>query len=96
MQLAKAQVSVGIGVNIGTPVHRVVVERPYYYDDFGRVVYYERPVYATRYYARPVYRTRYYTRPVYRNVVVYNKHYYHGRGPGRGWGHGHGHGHGRH
>jgi hypothetical protein len=51
MQLAKAQVRVGIGVHIGTPVR--YVERPYYYDDYDRVVYYDRPV--RRYYGRPVY-----------------------------------------
>jgi hypothetical protein len=87
MQFAKAQVRVGIGVNIGTPVR--YVERPYYYDDYDRVVYYDRPVAVRRYYDRPVYRTRYYNRPVYRQVV-YREH-----GHGRGWGNGHGGGHGR-
>jgi hypothetical protein len=86
-QFAKAQVSVGIGVNLGAPVR--VIERPYYYDDYDRVVYYDRPV--RRYYARPVYRARYYERPVYRRQVVYREHYRdHGGGHGRGRGHGHG------
>jgi hypothetical protein len=78
-QFAKAQVSVGIGVNLGAPVR--VIERPYYYDDYDRVVYYERPV------------RRYYARPVYRRQVVYREHY---RGHGGGHGRGRGHGHGRH
>ena len=95
-QLAKAQVRVGIGVNIGAPVR--YVERPYY-DDYGQVVYYDRPVvhryyerpvyFRPRYYERPVYfRPRYYNRPVYRQVV-YRENFYHGRG------HAYGHGHGR-
>jgi hypothetical protein len=85
MQLAKAQVRVGIGINLGTPVR--YVERPYYYDDYDRVVYYNRPV--RRYYGRPVY----YNRPVYRHVV-YREHGFRGRGWGNG--HGGGRGHGRH
>jgi len=84
-QFAKAQVRVGIGVNIGTPVR--YVERPVYYED-PAPVYYERPVVVRRYYApRAVYRTRYYERPVYRHVVY--------RERGHGWGRGHGRGHGR-
>ncbi|GGH02783.1 hypothetical protein [Mucilaginibacter phyllosphaerae] len=88
-QFAKAQVRVGIGVHIGTPVR--YVERPYYDDDYNRVVYYDRPVVVRRVYARPVYRERYYERPVYRQVVYRER----GWGRGRGWGHGHGRGHGR-
>ncbi|TSD67462.1 hypothetical protein FFF34_008745 [Inquilinus sp. KBS0705] len=85
-QLVKAQVSVGIGVNLGTPVRRVYVERPYpVYETYPRTVYYEQPVVYRSY--RPVYRTRYYERPVYRRQVVYREHFYrgHGRGHGRRW-----------
>jgi hypothetical protein len=86
IKAAKAQVRVGIGVNIGTPVQ--YVERPYY--DEERVVYYNRPVY--RHYERPVYynerpvyyRERRLERPVYREV-----HYGHySRGNGRWHGRG--------
>jgi len=85
MQLAKAQVSVGVGVHIGTPVRRVYVERPYpVYETYPRTVYYARPVAYRHYYRRPVY-YRSYSRPVYRHVV-YREHYRgHGRGHGRRW-----------
>lgn len=91
-QFAKAQVRVGIGIHLGTPVR--YVERPVY-DDYQPVVY-ERPVVYHRYYGRPAYyRPRYYSRPVYRNVG-YREHGW-GRGHGNGWGRGHGggRGHGR-
>jgi hypothetical protein len=83
---AKAQVSVGISAQFGTPPpRRVVVVEPGYYD---RPVYarsYHRPVIVHRY-ARPVYYgPRYYRRP----AIIRN--YYRGpvrggyyRGPGRG------------
>jgi hypothetical protein len=95
-QFAKAQVRVGIGVNIGAPVR--YVESPYY-EDYDRVVY-ERPVVVRRYYARPAYYggpayygrpayfgPRYYNRPVYRQEV-YREHFNRGRGHGYGRGHG--------
>ena len=90
-QFAKAQVRVGIGVNLGAPVR--YVERPYD-DGYDRVVY-ERPVVVPRYYARPAYYgrryygPRYYNRPVYRHVV-YREHFNRGRGRGHAYGRGHG------
>jgi DNA-binding GntR family transcriptional regulator len=92
IQVANAQVRVGIGINIGAPVR--YVERPYYNEE--RVVYYNRPVCRDEerpvYYheddeERPVYyRERHYERPVYREV-----HYGHySRGNGRWHEHGRG------
>jgi hypothetical protein len=84
-QFAKAQVQVGIGVNIGG--YSRPVYRPYpVYETYP--VYYERPVYRA-YPRRVIYRPAYYGRPSNRQVYF--------RGPGRGHGYGHGHfrGHGR-
>ena len=87
-QLAKAQVSVGIGVNL--PVRHVYVEpEPVYYEPAPEPVYYERPVVVRRYYRPAYYGPRYYRRPGFANRVVYREHYYRGRGHhfghGRRW-----------
>ncbi len=95
VQLAKAQVSVGIGVHIGTPIHRVYYEpAPVYYDPAPAYcpppppapVYYERPVVVRRYYRPAYYAPRFYRRPVV-TQVVYRERFYHDRGHhyGRRW-----------
>ena len=94
-QFAKAQVSVGVGVQIGRPYRTVVVRDPYpVYETYPRTVYYERPVY--RHYPRTViyrsgyrgYRRGYYGYPQYRRANF-------GPAYGRGFGHGRGNGHWR-
>ena len=88
-QFAKAQVQVGIGVNIGRPTRTIVVGDDYpVYRSYPRTVYYERPVYR-RYPRRAYYRPAYYGRAQYRQVM------YRGHGRGNAWGHGNGRGHGR-
>lgn len=83
-QLAKAQVSVGIGVHIGTPVHRVYYEpapAPVYYNPApaycppAAPVYYSNPVVVRRYYRPGFFAPRYYGRQ-----VIYRDHFYRGRG----------------
>ncbi|PAW95723.1 hypothetical protein CKK33_15830 [Mucilaginibacter sp. MD40] len=84
VQLAKAQVSVGIGVHIGTPIHRVYYEpapAPVYYDPAPAYCPPPPPAYcpppppASVYYERPVvvrryYRPAYYAPRFYRRPVV--------------------------
>lgn len=71
VQLAKAQVRIGVGIGYPAPYYRpyrhVVVERPY--------GYYYSPAYAHPYvyggyYERPVY-----GRPYYRGRAVYRRHW---------------------
>lgn len=61
-QAAKAQVSVGVGINIGNPAPVVYHTAPVVY---ARPVVYSRPVEYRRrvVYARPVYRRGYYVTP---------------------------------
>ncbi len=66
-QAAKAQVSVGIGVNIGTPAPVVYHRAPVVYT---RPVVYSRPVVYPRrvVYTRPVYTRGYYVAPKHYKV----------------------------
>ncbi|WP_186458830.1 hypothetical protein [Mucilaginibacter achroorhodeus] len=91
-QFAKAQVSIGIGVNL--PVRHVYYEpAPVYYDPAPvyapapAPVYYNRPVVVGGYYRPAYYGRRYYRRPVVVDRVVYRDNYFHGRGHhfGRRW-----------
>ena len=82
-RVASAQVHIGVGVNIGVPVRRVIVAPSYpVYETYPRTVYYERPVYR-RYPRRVIYRQTYYGRPHYRNVHYRHVRRVHGHGPGR-------------